>query len=130
MNLGWILWLWLAMSAESVSDYNIDDAHLFKIDFDGTYLGESAASHLETILMRSANNEEYSCAIPKLELSDPDSSEPYTGNNALEILQQLFLTQSCAYRLEHYWTYELCHGRYIKQFHEEREGKNVKVDLL
>ena len=31
------------------------------------------------------------------------------------------------YRLEHYWTYELCHGRYIRQYHEERDGKNVKV---
>ena len=46
---------------------------------------------------------------------------------ALEILEQLFTTQSCAYRLEHYWTYELCHGRYIRQYHEEREGKNVKL---
>ena len=46
---------------------------------------------------------------------------------ALEILEQLFATQSCAYRLEHYWTYELCHGRYIRQYHEEREGKNVKL---
>ena len=30
-------------------------------------------------------------------------------------------------RLEHYWTYELCHGRYIRQYHEERDGKNIKV---
>ena len=51
----------------------------------------------------------------------------YTGPMALEILEQLFTTQACAYRLEHYWTYELCHGRYIRQFHEEREGKNVKL---
>jgi len=31
------------------------------------------------------------------------------------------------YQLESYWTYELCHGRYIRQYHEEREGKKVKL---
>ena len=32
--------------------------------------------------------------------------------------------------MEHYWTYELCHGRYIRQFHEERDGKNIKVQSI
>ena len=35
--------------------------------------------------------------------------------------------QTCAYRLESYWTYELCHGRFLRQYHEERDGKEVKV---
>lgn len=30
-------------------------------------------------------------------------------------------------QLESYWTYEICHGRYVRQYHEEREGKKVKV---
>ena len=30
-------------------------------------------------------------------------------------------------RAEPYWTYELCHGKYLRQYHEEREGKNVKL---
>ena len=30
-------------------------------------------------------------------------------------------------QLESYWTYELCHGRYVQQYHEERDGKKVKV---
>lgn len=33
---------------------------------------------------------------------------------------------ACSFRLESYWTYEVCHGRYIKQFHEERDGKLIK----
>lgn len=31
------------------------------------------------------------------------------------------------FKLEAYWTYELCHGRYVRQYHEEREGKKVKL---
>jgi endoplasmic reticulum lectin 1 len=27
----------------------------------------------------------------------------------------------CTYRLEPYWTYELCHGKYLLQFHEEKD---------
>lgn len=30
-------------------------------------------------------------------------------------------------QLESYWTYELCHGRYIRQYHEERDGKKHKL---
>lgn len=28
---------------------------------------------------------------------------------------------------ESYWTYEICHGHYVRQYHEEREGKKVKL---
>ena len=31
------------------------------------------------------------------------------------------------FQLESFWTYELCHGRYIRQYHEERDGKKVKL---
>ena len=45
----------------------------------------------------------------------------------MQLLERLFVQSQCAYRLEHYWTYELCHGKYIRQYHEERDGKNMKT---
>ena len=81
----------------------------------------------ETIVMTSSNNEKYTCTLPKVEVKSATSEMPYEGPNVLEILQQLFISQACAYRLEHYWTYELCHGRHVRQYHEERDGKNIKV---
>ena len=45
----------------------------------------------------------------------------------LQLLERLFVQSKCAHRLEHYWTYELCHGKHLKQYHEEREGKNTKT---
>lgn len=44
----------------------------------------------------------------------------------LDLISTLFSSSSCSYRIESYWTYEVCHGNYIKQFHEEREGKTSK----
>ena len=43
------------------------------------------------------------------------------------MLEKLFVQSKCAYRLEHYWTYELCHGKSLRQYHEERDGKNIKT---
>ena len=45
----------------------------------------------------------------------------------LQLLERLFVQSQCAYRLEHYWTYELCHGKNLRQYHEEREGKGIKT---
>jgi hypothetical protein len=133
----------------SVSEYSIDDSALFKINFhdDASMLNpdklsqrqpmegeENAAtakkSMRRTVVMTSTNSERYECTLPKTVSADGSENDVYAGPIALEILEQLFTTQSCAYRLEHYWTYELCHGRYIRQFHEERDGKNIKVRVL
>lgn len=32
----------------------------------------------------------------------------------------------CTYRLEPYWTYELCHGKYLRQYHEETNAMRKK----
>lgn len=39
----------------------------------------------------------------------------------------LFNHATCSYRIESYWTYEVCHGKYIKQYHEERHEKTSKL---
>jgi len=35
----------------------------------------------------------------------------------------------CSYRLEPYWTYEVCHGLHVRQFHEEKGNGPGKVKL-
>ena len=51
----------------------------------------------------------------------------FQGPSVLQLLERLFVQSQCAYRLEHYWTYELCHGKNLRQYHEEREGKGIKT---
>lgn len=108
---------------------NFDDTVIFKINWPGksdTELLEPQAN-IEPYFITTANNERYKCIIPDATEQENDYSELYTGLNPIQLLQPIFAQNSCSYRLESYWTYELCHGRYVRQYHEDREGKKIKL---
>uniref|UniRef100_A0A7N6A737 Endoplasmic reticulum lectin n=1 Tax=Anabas testudineus TaxID=64144 RepID=A0A7N6A737_ANATE len=50
-----------------------------------------------------------------------DDIKEYSGPSPGELLEPLFKRSSCSYRIESYWTYEVCHGKHIRQYHEEKE---------
>jgi len=135
--------------------YDIDDSLLYKIDFPGPSktpviitegsvndgpgsenLGDASGGsglsdlleeELETVEITSIDNEKYRCTLPKVKSNVGDSKDDYTGLSVLGLLEKMFTQQTCAYRLESYWTYELCHGKHLRQYHEERDGKAIKV---
>lgn len=80
--------------------------------------------------MTSQGQEKYQCHLPKLAKKD-DLEDPSTlETSALDYLEPLFTGDVCSYRIESYWTYEICHGNYIKQYHESREnGKNTQMQV-
>ncbi|XP_012252600.2 endoplasmic reticulum lectin 1 isoform X2 [Athalia rosae] len=106
-----------------------DDTVLFKINWPGKSTTDllEPPTNTESYFITTANNERYHCLIPDTAEQEHDYGETYAGPNPIEILQPLFIHSACSYRLESYWTYQLCHGRYVRQYHEEREGKKVKV---
>merc|ERR1719346_369779 len=77
--------------------------------------------------MTTAHNEKYVCELPNDENKNKELDAEYEGPSVLKILEKIFIQSQCAYRLEHYWTYELCHGKYLRQYHEERDGKQIKT---
>ena len=77
--------------------------------------------------MTSVDNEKFACRLPRVDPLQASGAGDYTGPTVLGLLEKLFTQQACAYRLESYWTYELCHGRFLRQYHEERDGKQIKV---
>ena len=93
---------------------------------------DSEEEEVDTIPMLTRHGEKYVCTIPRRDGKDNenDNKNSYEGQTALALLEPLFVSQSCAYRLEHYWTYELCHGRFLRQYHEERDGKTIKVKFI
>ncbi|XP_029178279.1 endoplasmic reticulum lectin 1 isoform X1 [Nylanderia fulva] len=108
---------------------HFDDTVTFKIDWPGKSDTELLKPHsnAESYFITSANNERYKCLIPGIIEQEHDYSESYNGPNPIQLLQPIFAQNSCSYRLESYWTYELCHGRYVRQYHEDREGKKIKI---
>ncbi|KAJ4443520.1 hypothetical protein ANN_05192 [Periplaneta americana] len=105
-----------------------DDTVLFKINWPGRSGNELLdTSDAEPLVVTTENNERYKCLLPHFQEKEKDSIDTYNGPNPLELLAPLFTQSSCSYRLESYWTYELCHGRYVRQYHEEREGKKMKL---
>jgi len=138
----------------SIAYYDIDDSLLYKIEFPGplknAQLSEQGSERessdsektsssigsglpvindddLETVVITSVDNEQFKCTLPKAKPLDDSTASDYTGLSVLGLLEKMFTQQTCAYRLESYWTYELCHGKHLRQYHEERDGKSIKV---
>lgn len=129
------------------SKYNIDDTILYAIRYNPASKNDqepkeennkivdehdesllnNPPSLLQTVTMTTKHNEKYVCELPSEEIKTSKAEEEYQGPNVLKLLEKLFVSSKCAYRLEHYWTYELCHGKSLRQYHEERDGKNIKV---
>uniref|UniRef100_A0A671QMM0 Endoplasmic reticulum lectin n=1 Tax=Sinocyclocheilus anshuiensis TaxID=1608454 RepID=A0A671QMM0_9TELE len=55
-----------------------------------------------------------------------DDVKEYDGPSPAELLEPLFKQSSCSYRIESYWTYEVCHGKHVRQYHEDKETGQVK----
>uniref|UniRef100_A0A0B8RYX7 Endoplasmic reticulum lectin n=1 Tax=Philothamnus irregularis TaxID=1899461 RepID=A0A0B8RYX7_9SAUR len=80
------------------------------------------------IIMTTADKEKYKCILPVLANGDEEEDKDYKGPSPAELLEPLFKQSSCSYRIESYWTYEVCHGKHIRQYHEEKEtGQKINI---
>ncbi|KAK9874142.1 hypothetical protein WA026_002497 [Henosepilachna vigintioctopunctata] len=82
--------------------------------------------NLETMKIASSLKENYSCVITKNTTDNFIDVPSYKGPTAIDIIQYLFNKGICSYRSEPYWTYELCHGKHIRQYHEIFDGPRLK----
>ncbi|KAI0225860.1 Vam6/Vps39-like protein [Lamellibrachia satsuma] len=82
-----------------------------------------------TVVMTTPDQEKYKCFIPpELNDSNKNVEASYEGPDEMGLLRPLLVQTSCSYRIDNYWTYELCHGKFLRQYHEEKEaGKKMKV---
>uniref|UniRef100_T1JB26 Endoplasmic reticulum lectin 1 n=1 Tax=Strigamia maritima TaxID=126957 RepID=T1JB26_STRMM len=98
-----------------------DDSVLFRLSWPGSHIQQLSDSDENVVVMTTIDNEKYRCTLPSVKEDENNKDQTYAGASALELLQPLFSQLSCSYRLEQYWTYELCHGRYVKQYHDEKD---------
>ncbi|KAK0056956.1 endoplasmic reticulum lectin 1 [Biomphalaria pfeifferi] len=102
------------------------DSNLFSIKWQGQL--DLTREEVELLgdrhLMITTNaQEQYRCILPDDKKSSKESSPQHDGPSVDEIMKPLFKQTHCSYRasIESYWTYELCHGRHLKQYHESKE---------
>jgi len=78
------------------------------------------------VVMTKKGGKRYRCYLPneptasKSEDEDLRTPPPHLGNYLSSIIG------TCFYRLEGWWTYELCFSRSIRQFHQERTQPVIK----
>ncbi|XP_027863390.1 endoplasmic reticulum lectin 1 [Xiphophorus couchianus] len=104
----------------------------FKITWPGAEfrLPTSGAPYSEDdfVIMTTTEKEKYKCLLPSLANGEEDDDKGYGGPSPGELLEPLFKRSSCSYRIESYWTYEVCHGKHVRQYHEEKEtGQKISV---
>ncbi|XP_034491053.1 endoplasmic reticulum lectin 1 [Drosophila innubila] len=123
---GFTMLLGLMAMAAAHEAKDFDDSVLYKIDFEvPDLLGEPVVgNHLRTFYTQE--KEKYECLIPTLETPKEEEKTNQPELSPIGILQPIFSAPTCSYRIEAYWSYEICHGHHVRQYHEEREGKNVK----
>ncbi|XP_044519266.1 endoplasmic reticulum lectin 1 isoform X3 [Gracilinanus agilis] len=80
------------------------------------------------VIMTTVDKERYKCILPLVASGDEEEEKDYKGPTPDELLEPLFKQSSCSYRIESYWTYEVCHGKHIRQYHEEKEtGQKINI---
>ncbi|XP_031336493.1 endoplasmic reticulum lectin 1 [Photinus pyralis] len=120
----------LVVTLTETSDIKgFDDTLLFDINWPGSISEELSIQNAENehLILTTAYKEKYRCTLPNIQEVELSATDNYDGPSPLELISPLFSQSSCSYRLESYWTYEVCHGKHIRQYHEDREGKKVKV---
>eukprot|EP00102_Acyrthosiphon_pisum_P025584 XP_016662794.1 PREDICTED: endoplasmic reticulum lectin 1-like [Acyrthosiphon pisum] len=81
-----------------------------------------------TLNVKTAIGESYQCFLPKKDKVNKESDTTYNGPSPLELLSPLFTKQACSYRIDTYWNYEVCHGRHVRQYHNDIEEKAQKEE--
>ncbi|KAM7408911.1 hypothetical protein PAMA_002568 [Pampus argenteus] len=130
--LGGLLEVCSGVSANRGGYPSITDEIPFKITWPGVdfSLPTSGALYREDdfVIMTTTEKEKYKCLLPSLTTGDEDDDKEYSGPSPGQLLDPLFKRSSCSYRIESYWTYEVCHGKHIRQYHEEKEtGQKISV---
>lgn len=91
------------------SDNNgFNDTVLFSLNWPGKLLPEDEETAQESIVVTSSHQEKYKCTIPTILEKETSHEEKYSGPSALELLSPLFTQSLCSFKLESYWTYEVC----------------------
>lgn len=130
--VGVLLAVYIGTSASGDGYPPFTDEIAFKISWSGPEdaLPTSSSLYKEDnfVIMTTTEKEKYKCILPSIPTTDEIDERLYNGLSPGELLEPLFKRSTCSYRIESYWTYEVCHGKHVRQYHEEKEtGQKISV---
>ncbi|XP_022669799.1 endoplasmic reticulum lectin 1-like [Varroa destructor] len=128
-----LLWCLFQVGAHAGNVEGVDDSILFKMRWKNPLptldpLPREFQNH-DMIRMMSSDKEPYVCFVPRhLEVKASEATtRNYNGPTPLELLEPLLANRVCRYKLDHYWTYQLCHGKSLRQYHEDTTSTKVHI---
>ncbi|XP_053206119.1 endoplasmic reticulum lectin 1-like [Panonychus citri] len=126
---------------EAFDNFKALNDFYYKINWNGPYksTGDSKDSpsssssqvpiseEKDSLTITTPNKEQYKCFLPRNKPKNEIESKEDQANSLdpYQLLLPLFTREICSFRLEPYWSYELCHGKFIRQFHEESSSQKT-----
>jgi len=112
----------LVLEVVHTSILEINDHNLYDVTWNSPMKQEETVGN-EFVILKTKENEEYRCKLPMIH-SDENDYDAYAKQPSPEKLMTKLLqgaVESCTFRMEPYWTYSLCHGTSMTQYHEEKD---------
>lgn len=80
------------------------------------------SENANSMIIKTLNNETYKCHLPTVTRGKSVPESPDSDKPPHSLLANMFEATPCIFKVEGYWTYELCHGKHIRQFRAEGTG--------
>uniref|UniRef100_A0A5K3F859 Endoplasmic reticulum lectin 1 n=1 Tax=Mesocestoides corti TaxID=53468 RepID=A0A5K3F859_MESCO len=115
--------MFLILPLFSFGYFNVSDEYLYSVVWNSELSLQSNSA--PPLIMKTRSNETYICHFPAI---IKDKSIPYTLNSSLHpnsLLSDFFGKYPCIFKVDGYWTYELCHNKHIRQFRAEGAGPQL-----
>lgn len=128
---------------------SLETNELYKISWKGPAIFESDNTRKldDAIRISTSTGEKYMCFTPdstitesaglddnnycpskaNLSLNETENESDIKNKNPIQLLSPLLKGVSCSYKYELYWTYELCHGKSLRQYHQEITKHQNKI---
>lgn len=85
------------------------------------------------ITITTKYNEQYKCIVPdnvgnlNFDTSAKNSSSSDAIKSPIQVLEPFLRSNYCSHKFDPFWVYELCHGKFLRQYHEESTKYKTKI---
>lgn len=122
----------ISSSSAVFENSDLGDLELYKIAWKGPLTSSETFDDENVINISTQSNNRYKCIVPnhndQLNFdSSAKNSSSEENKSPIQVLEPLLQSNYCSYKIELFWVYELCHGKFLRQYHEETTKFKSKI---